>query len=356
MKNQLCNQATALFSLVLATLAGYAVAASPKSTGHISKGYPAASRSHHKAVLAVKRSRISKSAATKLYGKIQHSAAAGASPGNFTSPQRQDDREMMRNESSSIDLAKDGDADARLNNWSRAAASYQDALSLWPDNLEALYGLGQSAAAAGDLPRALRYYRTAVYVPAPNTLNVYGTVPGDGFQTNDVKRLMQFALLLNRAGQLQEAVFIYNRAAALMDYERGDAQHGQQVVKVLLPELVAEPATPSQVQYTPQRLQALADTALADKEMSFGSNKEAIAHMKEAVKMYPDSAAVQYYLGEALSGSYYVYLDSPVKDKPAAWAAYQEDKKAVAPSYKKAEELGDDKTAMAAKERLDVLR
>jgi tetratricopeptide (TPR) repeat protein len=88
------------------------------------------------------------------------------------------------------------------------------------------------------------------------------------------------------------------------------------------------------VQYTPEHLQALADTALAHEEKGFGLNKEAIAHMNEAVKLYPDSAVTHYYLGEAFPSR-----------TPEQKAAYQ-----------KAAELGDDRTVAAAKERLIPFR
>ncbi len=55
-----------------------------------------------------------------------------------------------------------------------------------------------------------------------------------------------------------------------------------------------------------------------------------MAHMQEAVKLYPDSAVTHYYLGEAF----------PTRT-PEQKAAYQ-----------KAAELGDERTVAAAKERL----
>ena len=54
-------------------------------------------------------------------------------------------------------------------------------------------------------------------------------------------------------------------------------------------ELTADLEDAHQVRYTPQRLTALADTALSYAETSFGSNKEALVHMQEAVKLYPSS-------------------------------------------------------------------
>ena len=246
-----------------------------------------------------------------------------------------------------------GEAEMKKGYLSAARNDYEQALSLWPESKNALYDAAECATAAGDYSRALTYYRAAIY---SNNPSVYGTVPGDGFQENNVSRLMQFASVLSRAGQASEAMFVYNRTASLLDYQDSGSHGGKPYLKVLLPELAAVPTSPEQVPYTAERLQALADTALTHEEMGFGSNKEAIAHMKEAAKLYPDSAAVQYYLGEALSRSYYVFLDSSAKDKAATWTAYQEDKKATEAAYKKAAELGDDSTVAAAKERLAAPR
>jgi tetratricopeptide (TPR) repeat protein len=224
-----------------------------------------------------------------------------------------------------------GEAEMKKGYLSAARSDYEQALSLWPESKNALYDAAECAAAAADYPHALAYYRTAIYSGDPS---VYGTVPGDGFQENDVSRLMQFASVSSRAGQVSEALFVYNRAAHLLDYEDSQYHGGKPFLKVLLPELAAEPTSPEQVPYTPERLQALADTALAHGEMGFGSLKEATAHMKEAVKLYPDSAVAHYYLGEVLPSR-----------TPEQKAAYQ-----------KAAELGDERTAAAAKERLAVLR
>ena len=263
------------------------------------------------------------------------SAGAGANPLRLTPEQMKDFSAALMRIDKSADLAKAGDADAELRNWPQAAAQYQDALSLWPDNPDGLYGLGQCAAAAGDLTQAVSYYRLVIYTKAPG---YSGAVPGNGFQTNDVKRLMQFVLLLGRAGQATEGVLVYNRAAFLLDYE-GEAVP---VVKASLPELAMEPTRSSQVQYTPERLQALADTALAHRENDYKMER---AYIQEAVKLYPDSAVIQYYLGEALADSYYHTLEHPAQDKVAMTAA-----------YKKAVDLGDDQTVAAAKERLKMFR
>ena len=224
-----------------------------------------------------------------------------------------------------------GEAEMKKGYLSAARNDYEQALSLWPESKDALYDAAECAAAAVDYPRALAYYRTAIYSSDPSR---YGTVPGDGFQENDVSRLMQFASVLSRAGQVSEALFVYNRAAHLLDYEDSQYHDGNPTLKVLFPEVVMGDALPGQVQYTPERLQALADTVLAHEEMGLEHGPEAVDHAREAVTLYPESAVTHYYLGDV------ILLRTP--EQKAA--------------YKKAAELGDDRTAAAAKERLAVLR
>lgn len=236
------------------------------------------------------------------------------------------DPEEIASTGHSLALTKEGDISVQRSNWKVAQQEYQEALDLWPDNLDALYGLAKCSQAAGDQAKALTYYRQAIY----------STNPADkGFRENNTSRLMEFALLLNKARQTAEAMFVYNHAAFLLDFEDSENHGGKPYLKVLLPELAAEPTLPEQVQYTPERLQALADTALAHEEMGFGSSKEALNHMQEAIKLYPDSAVTHYYLGEALL--------APTQRADAKTA------------YKKAVELGNDATAAAAKERLAVM-
>lgn len=237
------------------------------------------------------------------------------------------DEEKTANLYTSLALCKQGDASAQRLAWKQAQQEYQQALDLWPGNSDALYGLAQCSQLTGDQAKAVEYYRKAVYSDNP---------ADKGFGETHTNRLMQFVLLLNKTGQVAEALSVYNHAAAALDYEDGDVQHGKQKLKVLLPEVVVERTLGDQVQYTPERLQALADTALAHEEMGFGSDKEALAHIKEAVKLFPDTAVTHYYFGEVLRGF----------NDPGAKAAFE-----------KAAQLSDDAvTVAAAKERVTQSR
>jgi len=225
----------------------------------------------------------------------------------------------------SLTLTKEGDSSVQRLDWQDAKQEYQQALDLWPNNLNALYGLAKCSQATGDQAKAVAYYRRAVYSDDP---------ADKGFRENNTSRLMEFAILLNKTGQTAEAIRCYNHAASLLDFEDSENHGGKPALKVVFPEIVLGDALPEQVQYTPERLQALADSLLAYKQQGFWSDKEVLTHAQEAAKLYPDSGVTHYYLGEVLPPS-----------NPQQKAAYQ-----------KAAELGDDRTVAAAKERLGISR
>ena len=186
--------------------------------------------------------------------------------------------------------------------------------------------MGKAADAAGDIASAIRYYRKVIYTNDPNQ---HGTVVGDGFDTNDVIRLMEFVLLLNKDGQTPEALTVYRRAAHLLNYRDADTNGGKPYLKVLLPGFDADP---NAVIYTPQRLQAMARVAISIEEGDSGS-KDALPQSREAVRLYPDSPITYFYLGKQLG----------LMQKKEAKVAYQ-----------KAAALGDDQVVAAAQEELKV--
>ena len=241
-----------------------------------------------------------------------------------------------------------GEALMKAGDLNGAVDAFQQILAYKPDDGLAYRRMAEAYTAAGKLPEASQAFHKVL---------VEGFGPGIGNGVGgDADIWAEYALVLVKTGQPAEAIQCYNHAASLLDFEDSENRGGKPALRVLFPEIVLEDALPEQVQYMPEHLQALADVLLAYKQQGFWSYKEIKAHAQEAVKLYPDSAPVQYYVGEALSGSYYAVLDSPVKDKAAAQAAYQEDKKATVAAYQKAAELGDDATVAAAKERLGAPR
>lgn len=237
------------------------------------------------------------------------------------------DQDSFRRIDKSVDLAKAGDEAAERGDWPQATTYYQQALNLWPDNSTSLYGLGKAADAAGDTANAIGYYRKVVYTSDPSR---HGTVVGDGFDTNDVTRLMEFVLLLSKAGQKQEALAVYRRAAHLLNYRDADTNGGKPYLKVLLPEFGVDP---NAAVYTPQRLQAMARVAISIEAGAFGS-KDALPQVQEAVRLYPDSPITYFYLGEQLH----------LMQRKEAKAAYA-----------KAAALGDEEIGAAAQEVMKVL-
>lgn len=192
--------------------------------------------------------------------------------------------EFARVASHSLDIAKQGDATAKGGDWAKAAGYYRQALEVWPDNSRALYGMGQCADAAGDIAGAVKYYRTATYADnSPHST--------DNTQTNDPARLMEFALLLSKAGQEQEALSVYRRAANLLNY-----MDGKQHLEVLLPDF-----RPGGWAYTPQRMQAMAYVGHAHEKEGF-DNKLAAAELEKAIALAPDSPVPYFYKGRRLIG------------------------------------------------------
>ena len=255
-----------------------------------------------------------------------HPAPVGAGQGggvpDRTPEEMQELSDRLNTLDNSIALSKQGDAAVKGGNWAQAQTYYQQALDVWPDNSTALYGLGKCADAAGDTASAISYYRTA-------TLSDNSPHTKWNTQTNDVTRLMEFVLLLSKAGQQQEALAVYNRAAHLLNYRDADTNEGKPHLKVLLPEFGVDP---NAAVYTPQRLQAMARVAISIEEGDFGS-KDALPQVKEAVRLYPDSPISYFYLGEQLKLM---------------------QKKGAKEAYAKAAALGDDKIVAAAQEELKV--
>lgn len=213
---------------------------------------------------------------------VPRRAGAGASP---LSPDKERAfLEYARVSTQSLNFAKQGDVAAKQGDWAQAQKYYQQALKVWPDDSLALYGMGCCAGAAGDTASAVRYYQTATYADnSPHS--IYNT------QTNDVARLMEFTLLLSKAGQEQEALSVYRRAAGLLNY-----MDGKQNLDVLLPDF-----GPGGWTYTPQRMEAMAHVAIAYQKEGF-DKKLAAADLEKAIALAPDSPVPYFYKGRSLIG------------------------------------------------------
>ena len=255
--------------------------------------------------------------------------------------------EAVKSEKRQQDIAC-GEAQMKAGDLSGAVGTFQQLIDCDPNDGLAYRRMAEAYTAAGKLPEAsLAFHKVLVDSFGPGTGNGVGDTADEW---------AEYALVLVKTGQPAEAIRCYNHAASLLDFEDSEIHGGKPALKVLFPEVVLGDPLPEQVPYTPEHLQALADILLAHTQSGFWSYKEIKAHAQEAAKLYPESAPVQYYLGQALSGSRYAVLDSPAKDKAAAQTAYEEDKKAEAAAYRKAIALGDEATVEAAKGWLKVPR
>lgn len=191
------------------------------------------------------------------------------------------DWQATREISDSSTLAKSGDAAAVAGVWDQAKQCYLQALEKWKENGDANYGMAQCCHAAGDSAGELRYYRAFTYRGEPSE---------SSFLTCDTTRLLIYAQALDKGGQTAEATTIYNHTASLLKY-----MDDKPSSVYLLPLFGTEPG---QVAYTSARLQALVHVGLGVDSLYTQELKrsERLAHLREAVRLYPDSPVVYAYL------------------------------------------------------------
>ncbi len=154
----------------------------------------------------------------------------------------------------------------------------------------AYQGLSDCYLQLGDIQKALEAERGAIYVKGPGDT-------GPVIVNTDTSYLLSFASLLDKTGQTVEAIRVYNHAASILKYEDNRPSN-----VYLLPLLGTEQG---QVAYTSSRLQSLAQVglgvfSLATQELT---PAERVGHLKEAMRLYPNSPVVQSYLGDVLAGA-----------------------------------------------------
>jgi tetratricopeptide (TPR) repeat protein len=228
------------------------------------------------------------------------------------------DPQQALSEEECNDAILQGDIFLKAGKTEAALHSFELAIDYLPNDPLALQKIAETYAATGRVAESAKTYHRLFHDAKWQSVGANPTV------------YLGYAVILAKTGNPAEAMKFYQEGVRRVNH-----MDGKQNVKVLLPELVEERLLPEQVRYTPERLQALADTAIAHEELGFGSNKEAIAHMSEAVKLFPESPVTHFYLGEALSR----------KDPRAAQAAFQ-----------KAAELGDEGIRTVVNERLDIAK
>lgn len=207
-----------------------------------------------------------------------------ASPSNTglnALPFSKDEKDQMNDMGRSSVIATRADQEVKDGDWTTAVDDYQQAISLWPKNQEALYGMGQYSLTQNKLMDAVGYYRSAMYDATPPPYVGY-------IDETDARRVMEFALLLSRAGFAEESLNAYRKGATLLNFV-----DGQQQLQVPLPDFSGGTG---QLTLTPAHLQAMADVGWAIGYASF-DRQAALAHLQEAIKLAPDSAVAYFYRG-----------------------------------------------------------
>lgn len=236
--------------------------------------------------------------------------------------------EWLRKTDASARLSQKGDLEAGQGNWSDAVKDYQEALTLFPDDSAALYGLGDDSLQRGGLTAAVAYYRRAIYAP-PNTSALAPTA----FQPFTIResnafRVMEYARLLSLTGQQEEALTVYRHGAQMLNFMDGHPRTG-----LMLPDFGDGPG---QIAFTPQRLQALAQVGWAKDHSDFDV-AGAGARLQQAAALFPDSPVPYFY-----------------------WARYEarhrHDFKAVKADLDRAEQLGDALAADAVQQERHFFR
>lgn len=161
-----------------------------------------------------------------------------------------------------------------------AIAAYQEALSYEPDDGLAYQRLAEAQTAAGALNDAAATYRTLLYKwPGKNWSNS---------QNGDPAVHMQFALVLLKAGQRDEALSVYQRGYQLLQSELWDGGTGKTDDRPL-PPLFTSPG------FDPARFAASAYTVIGIHKHEW-MDRDA-PDFEQAIQLQPTLAAAYFYRG-----------------------------------------------------------
>jgi len=283
----------AYFSMTMATVV---VSASALAQGVLPLPTPASTR--QKAPQRQKRITPPKKGAHVAVGATLPKGALMA----ISIPLSDDQKERMKQEYAIITR---GDEALKANDTDGAIAAFLEARESQTQSGLALIRLAEAYTAAGRTEEAIAAYRQLIYPP-----------PGqDWSHANQISPTMQmnFSLLLLQTGQEAEALAAYRRALTTLNYDND----GKPKLAVLLPDI-----GPGGLPYSPRLLQAMICLGLGVDDSDHEGPR-----LTEAVKLAPDSAAANYYLGKCLVA----------RSRPGAKAALE---RAIA--------LGDVPTAKAA--------
>lgn len=185
------------------------------------------------------------------------------------------DLPLIGNASLAFKLDKAGRLAAEAGNIREAKMDYQQALAACFTDETATLGLARCAVAEGDLTTAITYYRSAIY----------------GHREDyNINLLTEYILVLNQAGQGQEAVSLYDHVVDL-------CKKGYCVNKM---EIVPQSFGLDGSDYDPVKLQAMTHLMRA-MNSSTGDDKRMLSEVQAATTLVPNSAIVYFYKGVLLS-------------------------------------------------------
>ncbi len=185
------------------------------------------------------------------------------------------DLPLIGNATLAFKLDKAGSLAAEAGNIREAKMDYQQALAACLTDETATLGLARCAVAEGNLTTAITYYRSAVY----------------GHREDyNIDLLTEYILVLNQAGQGQEAVSIYNHVVGL-------CKKGRCVNKM---EIAPQVFRLDGSDYDPIELQAMTHLMRA-MNSSTSDDKRASSEILSATTFAPTSPLVYFYKGVLLS-------------------------------------------------------
>ena len=195
------------------------------------------------------------------------------------------DPALLETEREAWEAIAQGEAALKSGDPKNAIVVFQEALTYEPDNVVAYRDLANCYIALGNTAKAIEAERSAVYANDRGRQIIHET---------DTANLMEFASLLDKAGQTAEAATIYNYAVFLFQSSDGDLKFGRMMPLI--------GTRPGQVDYTSAHLQALVHVGLGIPTLYTQELKHAerLAHLRQAVLLYPDSPVIYAYLSKEL--------------------------------------------------------
>lgn len=175
-----------------------------------------------------------------------------------------------------------GEVLLKAGNLTAAISNFQEGLSYAPDNGLAHQRLAEAQVAAGKFEDAAVTYRTLLYKwPGKSWSNS---------QNGDPAVHMQFALVLLRLNQRDEALTVYQRGYQLLQSE--EAPTVTTPTRGPLPPMIAS------TDFTAVQLEAAADTVTAIHKYDWVSQDLASADFQYALSLQPNLAVPYFYLGQ----------------------------------------------------------